>query len=82
MAGSEVYVALAGAVDLAAERARLEKEIRRVTESVEFLRAKLARPDFVDRAPAEIVARERERLAAEEARRAKLTASLDWVGDR
>jgi len=82
VAGSEVYVALAGVVDLAAERARLEKEIRRVTESVEFLRAKLARPDFVDRAPAEIVARERERLAAEEARRAKLTASLDWVGDR
>src|SRR5919197_1942944 len=68
-------------VDLAAERARLQKEIGRVTESVEFLTAKLARPEFVERAPAEIVARERERLAAEEARRAKLTASLGWVDD-
>ena len=82
VAGSEVYVELAGVVDFAAERARLQKEITRVTESVEFLKAKLARPEFVERAPAQIVERERERLAAEEARLAKLTASLGWVDDR
>ena len=82
MAGSEIYVELAGVVDLAAERQRLQKQIARVTESVEFLTAKLARPEFVGRAPAEIVTRERERLAAEETLRAKLTASLSWVDDR
>jgi valyl-tRNA synthetase len=79
--GSELYVDLAGIVDFAAERQRLEKEIRRVAESVDFLKGKLARPEFAERAPAEIVARERERLTEQEALRAKLLASLAWVGD-
>src|SRR3989475_706067 len=82
VAGSEIYVELAGVIDPAAERARRQKEIGRLTESVEFRRAKLARPEFVERAPAEIVARERERLAAEEALLEKLTASLGWIDDR
>jgi valyl-tRNA synthetase len=79
--GSELYVDLAGVVDLAAERQRLEKEITRAAESVEFLKGKLARPEFAERAPAEIVARERERLIEQEALRAKLLASLAWVDD-
>ena len=77
---TELYVELEGIVDLAAERHRLEKEIRKVAESAEFLRAKLARPEFVERAPAEIVAKERERLGQHEALRAKLAASLSWIG--
>jgi valyl-tRNA synthetase len=79
--GAEIYVELAGVVDLAAERQRLEKEIRKVAETVAFLTAKLARPEFVERAPAEVVERERARLAAEESLRAKLTASLGWLDD-
>ena len=79
--GSELYVDLAGVVDLAAERQRLEKEITRAAESVQFLKGKLARPEFAERAPAEIVARERERLIEQEALRAKLLASLAWVDD-
>jgi valyl-tRNA synthetase len=78
---SELYVDLAGVVDLAAERQRIDKEIARVDEKIAFARSKLARPEFAERAPAEIVSRERERLAEQEALRAKLVASLDWVDD-
>jgi valyl-tRNA synthetase len=77
---SEIYVQLEGLVDLAAERQRLEKEIRRVDEAIAFTRAKLARPDFTERAPAEIVDKEREKLAEQEALRGKLVASRSWVG--
>jgi valyl-tRNA synthetase len=77
---TEVYVELAGVVDLAAERARLEKEIRRAADAIEFTRAKLARPEFTERAPAEVVDKEKEKLAQQEALLAKLTASLSWVG--
>ncbi len=73
---SEVYVALAGVVDLAAERARLTKETARLSEQVAFAQAKLARPEFVERAPAEVVARERERLSEHRQLLAKLEASL------
>jgi valyl-tRNA synthetase len=81
LGGSELYVGLAGVVDLAAERQRLQKEIRKVEETVAFLTAKLGRPEFVERAPEEVVERERERLAEQETLRAKLTASLGWLDD-
>jgi valyl-tRNA synthetase len=76
---SEIYVELQGLVDLAAERQRLEKEIKRASEAIAFTRSKLARPDFTERAPAEIVDKEREKLAEQEALHAKLVASLSWV---
>ena len=79
--GSELYVELAGVVDPAAERQRIEKEIARVDERIGFARTKLAKPDFAERAPAEIVAKERERLVEHEAVRAKLVASLSWFDD-
>ena len=63
------------------ERQRLEKEIRRAAETIEFLRGKLARPEFLERAPAEIVDKERERLGEQEALRVKLAESLGWIGD-
>jgi valyl-tRNA synthetase len=77
---SEIYVELEGLVDLTAERQRLEKEIKRTADAIAFTRAKLSRRDFVDRAPAEIVEKEREKLAEQEALHAKLVASLSWVG--
>ncbi|HTO11883.1 MAG TPA: valine--tRNA ligase [Candidatus Binatia bacterium] len=77
---SEIYVELEGLVDLAAERQRLEKEIKRTADAIAFTRAKLARRDFVERAPAEIVDKENQKLAEQEALHAKLVASLGWVG--
>ena len=76
---SEIYVALAGIVDTAAERQRLEKEIKRTGDSITGTSAKLSRPDFVERAPAEVVEKERDKLAEQEALLAKLTASLGWL---
>jgi valyl-tRNA synthetase len=74
--GAEVFVRLEGVVDLAAERQRLAKEVERAAKEIAFLEGKLGRPDFVERAPADIVARERERLAEQRAAREQLTASL------
>jgi valyl-tRNA synthetase len=79
LGAAELYVDLAGVVDLAAERARLDKEIRRVTETVGFIEGKLARADFVERAPAEIVEKERQRLREQQELLRKLEASLGWL---
>jgi valyl-tRNA synthetase len=78
---AEVYVDLTGVVDLAAERPRLQKEIRRVDDLIAQGEAKLARPEFVERAPAEVVAKERERQAENRGLRDKLVASLGWIDD-
>jgi len=77
---SEIYVELAGLVDLAAERQRLDKEIKRTVDVIAFTSAKLARPDFTERAPAEVVEKERDKLAEHQALHDKLVASLSWIG--
>ena len=59
-------------VDRDAERARLDKEIARVAGEIERAGAKLGNPKFAERAPAEIVAQERERLQGFESMRARL----------
>jgi valyl-tRNA synthetase len=74
--GIDVFVHLQGVVDVAAERARLGKEIERARKEIAFLEGKLGRPDFVERAPADVVARERARRAEQEQVLAKLSASL------
>jgi valyl-tRNA synthetase len=76
---TEIYVGLAGVVDLSAERARLEKELKRAGDAVAFIDSKLARPDFVERAPAAVVDKERERLAEQRRLQEKLQASLAWL---
>jgi len=58
-----------------------DDEVAKVDERIGFAKAKLAKPDFAERAPAEIVAKERERLVEQEAVRAKLVASLGWFDD-
>ncbi len=77
----ECFVPLAGLVDLAAERQRLAKEIKKSEDEVGFLQGKLARPEFRERAPREVVEREAGRLAEQQSLRAKLLESLRRLDD-
>ena len=64
--GTEIFLPLEGLVDLARERANLERELRRAEGLLEAARGKLANPGFLAKAPPEVV--ERERKKAESAR--------------
>jgi valyl-tRNA synthetase len=64
-------------VDVAAERMRIAKEITRLEGEVARASARLANESFVARAPAEIVAQERERLAGFNASLEKLKPQLE-----
>jgi len=74
--GVEVYVPLAGLIDLAAEHKRLDKSLAKALREREAVQRKLDNPKFVERAPAAVVAKERERLTRIEETRAKLEAGL------
>ena len=58
----EVYLPMAGLIDVAAERIRLTKEIERIQGEVKKCQGKLSNASFVDRAPPEVVAQETARL--------------------
>ena len=72
--GFEVLIPLAGAVDMAAETARVDKEIARLVGDMEGVEKRLANPSFVDRAPKEVVDEARARVEELAERRRKLEA--------
>ena len=67
-------------VDLAAERARLAKEVERVSGEVTRARAQLANESFTVRAPAAVVQQLRERAAGFETTLLKLSEQLAQLG--
>jgi valyl-tRNA synthetase len=60
--GEEVFVPLEGVIDLEVERTRLTREIDRISGLLKNIDAKLANPSFVERAPKEVVEKERGKL--------------------
>jgi len=59
----EVLVPLAGIIDKSAETARLNKEIDKINKDFARVEGKLNNPKFVDKAPAEVVDKEKAKLA-------------------
>lgn len=58
----EILIPMAGLIDKAEESARLNREIVKLKKDAERAEAKLQNPNFVDKAPAEVVEKEREKL--------------------
>ena len=67
-------------VDIAAERGRLKKEVTRLEDEIAKANAKLGNPGFVAKAPAEVVAQEKERLSSFTAALEKLRPQLEKLG--
>lgn len=76
----DLFVPLAGLVDLDAERARLDKEIKRVAAELEKSKNKLSSETFVANAPEAVVAQERQRLADWGAQHEALSAQRQRLG--
>jgi valyl-tRNA synthetase len=73
LAGSvEIYLPLAGLLDIGKELERLDKEIVQAQQEITRVQAKLANQNFVLRAKPEVVEKEREKLTAQEERVSKL----------
>jgi valyl-tRNA synthetase len=78
--GAEVAVPLAGLIDFAQERQRLQKEKEKLAGEAAKLEAQLRNPQFAERAPAEKVDEVRTRLADIAQRTAQLDQSIQNLG--
>jgi len=75
----EVFLPMAGLVDLEKERVRLQKELDKIEGWMKGCRAKLSNAKFVDNAPEDVVQKQRELLAENEAKAAMLQERLDGL---
>ena len=75
--GEVAALPLKGIIDVAAEKARLEKEIAKVDADIKRVDAKLGNPEFVRKAPEEIIDGEKEKREEAEGRRAKILEALE-----
>ncbi|MFZ0073838.1 MAG: class I tRNA ligase family protein, partial [Xanthobacteraceae bacterium] len=79
--GEVVALPLKGVIDLAAERARLEKERLKVEADIKRVDAKLANADFLARAPEEVVEADREKREEAQGHRVKILEALERLKD-
>ena len=75
--GETIGLALAGVIDLAAERARLDKEIAKAEADIKRVDGKLGNANFIANAPDEVVEGEREKREEAQARKAKIVEALE-----
>ncbi|WP_372798928.1 valine--tRNA ligase [Litorivivens sp.] len=75
----ELLVPMADLIDKDAELARLTKEIGRLEKEVQRLAGKLGNEKFVSKAPAEVVEKEKEKLAAQEQSLQKMREQHDTI---
>ncbi|WP_319531928.1 valine--tRNA ligase [uncultured Cohaesibacter sp.] len=74
-----VALPLAGVIDLAAEKARLEKELDKIAKVAAKFEAKLGNEKFLANAPEEIVAEQKAKLEEQNALKAKVQEALDRI---
>lgn len=74
----EIYLLIPG-FDFSSECARLEKGIKEMETRMDALKRRLANTDFVQRAPREIVEKEKEKLAAWKAESEKMRKQLEHL---
>jgi valyl-tRNA synthetase len=75
--GEVAALPLKGVIDLAAERARLTKEMQKADADIARVDAKLGNANFVARAPEEVVEEEKEKREEALARKAKIAEALE-----
>jgi len=79
--GDVAALPLKGVIDLDAERARLVKEMAKCDADIARVDAKLNNPNFVSRAPEEVVEEEKEKREEALARKAKIAEALQRLKD-
>ncbi len=81
LSGAVMALPLAGVVDVDAERARLDKAMKKIAREIGGLRGKLGNEKFLANAKPEVVEEQRTRLVTAEAEAAKLGAALQRLTD-
>jgi len=75
----EILIPMKGLIDKDAELARLDKELEKLTKEQSRISGKLSNPGFTDKAPAAVVAKEREKLTELDSATATLNSKREDI---
>ncbi len=79
ISGADIYVPLAGLIDIEVEKARLDKEITNLKNQLEKVSRKLANPDFLANAPEDVTKKERAKKEDYQERIEKMNKNLEQI---
>jgi valyl-tRNA synthetase len=77
--GMEIIVPLAGLMNFDDEKKRLEKELKKIEKDIIFIDNKLSNQEFVQKAPPEVIAKDKERQSALSEKQTKLLTHLKKI---
>ncbi len=75
----EIYVPLEGLVDIGAEIARLEKDLKKIETELAAINKKLNNEDFLERAPKAVIEKERSKFKDASERGIKIKESIEKI---
>ncbi|MFH1374859.1 MAG: valine--tRNA ligase [bacterium] len=79
ISGAEIFVPLAGLIDIEVEKKRLEKELANIKTQLEKTSKKLANADFLANAPQEVIEREKTKKQDYQERSEKINRNLEQI---
>ena len=79
LGGMDLIIPLEGIMDFQEERNRVEKELKKIEKDLIFLDKKLSNPNFVKKAPLEVIEKDEKRKATLSDKQAKLEIHLKTI---
>lgn len=78
-AGGEIYLPLAGIIDIDKEKGLLEKRLKNINDEISRIDKKLSKKDFVEKAPQEVVLKEKEKHRELMDQKERIESNLSWL---
>ena len=77
--GGEIYLPLAGIIDIDKEKGLLEKRLKTISDEISRIDKKLSNNDFVEKAPQEVVLKEKEKHRELMDQKERIESNLSWL---
>ena len=77
--GGEMYLPLAGVIDIDKEKGLLGKKLKGVGDEISRIEKKLSNKDFIEKAPEEVVLKEKEKYKELMEQKDRIEANLSWL---
>ncbi len=77
ISGLEIFLPVEGLIDIEKETQRIKREISKISKDIELSQKRLSNPDFLERAPEDVIEREKEKFEELSLKKQKMEEVLE-----